>query len=1148
MKFLSIAAVFLSLTLLAVEPPPGWKFQGAGTGGVTDDGNLYVEVNRQQEETDWLSPALPLVPGDIYRLDFDLLVTPENADGNVTPGLVNYSVDTKRSGDSWQHETLFLPSALEPDRMRIRLGAWKLGGRAEFKNWQLRHAIPFFRDCGDGLALGTGERIDGNTYTFTQSFQADGPATTRLLPRLDNIRYNTSRFCLERPDACVTYAITVPGRRQLAGATLELFVNYHSSGKVVVEASTDGQFWTTLDTLDDVGAINVTLPINFFPADTIYFRFHAEGPTYLQVNRVCYTTQVDGPPASAVLGKTHFAIAETEDDRLSVQFLPVTDLLPGNHTITLQVSNLSNQSLRLRPATVIDPQDARASGWQGDELALPARQSATIAIPVNLPDAGDWQIRLALGGDSAAAYTIDAKIHEIQRLDYGAVLREDDTAVLWSADAGWHVSRERLAPIARDSALRIQAAANEAEATQLVLRPDRDLAGVTLAASSLAGPADATLPADCVEILREYYHFVEEPTDGYGYQGFVPDALPPIDAPLDLPASQNQPFWIRVKVPADTPAGTYRGTITVQDASGWSATVPLEVEVFGFTLPDRMTLETAFGFNPAEPRLYHKPADDAQNRQIVDQYFQALADHHLSPYDPAPFDHWSYEIRNASQGIAWQGNGILDSENPADGEVALKLVDDQENGNCIHSTQRLPLPDGPMQFSLQYRTAEAGQACTLFVTFYDAEGNWIPNHNRDFRFTGDGTWQKASGKIDSYPANAKSFIINLNPVTWAEDGHTTGTAWFDNILFQNPSTHETILADSFEPAKLDDLKVVFDWTKWDAAVTRALSKYHFNTIDIPVDALHSALEIDGQKLARFGGFLEGTPEFTALHRDYLHQIQEHLREKGWLDMSYVYWYDEPEEDDYPYVMNGFRKLREGAPDLRRFLTEQVEPALIGGPNLWCPVTYSTVLATIAERQAVGEDFWWYVCTGPKMPYATLFMDHPATNLRVWLWQTWQNQIQGVLIWSTVYWNCSHLYKDKLQNPYLDTMSWAAGYNFVKPGQRAPWGNGDGRFFYPPLATVNRTDDLPNLQPPVDSIRAEMLRDGIEDYEYCVILRNLRDEKSAELTPAELSRINALLTVPPQISQDMTHFTHSPAPILKRRAEIGRAITELLKNP
>ncbi len=112
MKFLSIAAVFLSLTLLAVEPPPGWKFQGAGTGGVTDDGNLYVEVNRQQEETDWLSPALPLVPGDIYRMDFDLLVTPENADGNVTPGLVNYSVDTKRSGDSWQHETLFLPSAL----------------------------------------------------------------------------------------------------------------------------------------------------------------------------------------------------------------------------------------------------------------------------------------------------------------------------------------------------------------------------------------------------------------------------------------------------------------------------------------------------------------------------------------------------------------------------------------------------------------------------------------------------------------------------------------------------------------------------------------------------------------------------------------------------------------------------------------------------------------------------------------------------------------------------------------------------------------------------------------------------------------------------------------------------------------------------
>ena len=82
---------------------------------------------------------------------------------------------------------------------------------------------------------------------------------------------------------------------------------------------------------------------------------------------------------------------------------------------------------------------------------------------------------------------------------------------------------------------------------------------------------------------------------------------------------------------------------------------------------------------------------------------------------------------------------------------------------------------------------------------------------------------------------------------------------------------------------------------------------------------------------------------------------------------------------------------------------------------------------------------------------------------------------------------------------------------------------------------------------MDSIRIEMLRDGIEDYEYCVILRKLRDDNATRFSPAELAHINALLTVPSQISEDMTHFTHSPEPILKRRSEIGRAITELLEK-
>jgi len=112
----------------------------------------------------------------------------------------------------------------------------------------------------------------------------------------------------------------------------------------------------------------------------------------------------------------------------------------------------------------------------------------------------------------------------------------------------------------------------------------------------------------------------------------------------------------------------------------------------------------------------------------------------------------------------------------------------------------------------------------------------------------------------------------------------------------------------------------------------------------------------------------------------------------------VYWFDEPDPKDYAFVNNGFRKLKKHAPRLRRMLTEQVEDGLVGGPTVWCPVSHHYDHDRAEERRRHGEEFWWYICTGPKAPYCTLFIDHPATELRVWLWQTWQRGIRGILVW------------------------------------------------------------------------------------------------------------------------------------------------------
>jgi hypothetical protein len=227
------------------------------------------------------------------------------------------------------------------------------------------------------------------------------------------------------------------------------------------------------------------------------------------------------------------------------------------------------------------------------------------------------------------------------------------------------------------------------------------------------------------------------------------------------------------------------------------------------------------------------------------------------------------------------------------------------------------------------------------------------------------------------------------------------------------------------------------------------------------------------------------------------------------------------------------------------LTEEPGDALAGAVDIWCPISFNYNHEAAEKRRACGERFWWYVCCGPKAPFCTLFIDHPATELRVWHWQTWQRKIVGTLIWASNYWTSEAAYPDKPQNPYEDPMSYVSGYSTPK-GTKSYWGNGDGRFLYPPEAAAvpGKSGPGPVLQPPVSSIRWEMLREGVEDYEFLWLLRDLVGKKRNRLTSDEIKQYESLLDVPAAITKDMTTFAADPAPIYARRAAIAEAIERL----
>ncbi len=346
--------------------------------------------------------------------------------------------------------------------------------------------------------------------------------------------------------------------------------------------------------------------------------------------------------------------------------------------------------------------------------------------------------------------------------------------------------------------------------------------------------------------------------------------------------------------------------------------------------------------------------------------------------------------------------------------------------------------------------------------------------------------------------------------------------------------------------RVDASQVKLDFTDFDQAAHKTLDEYHFTAWAVTVLGLGSG-RAGAYQPGRIGPYVEGSPQYETLFSSYLRQLQDHLERKGWLDKAYLYWYDEPDTADYPIVKATNDRIKKYAPKLTRMLTEEPEPELYGAVDLWCPIAPAMIPERAAERRKVGERVWWYVCTSPKEPYPTLFIDHPAVEMRTWLWQTWKYKLDGILVWQATWWNSGAAYPNSQQNPWQDPMSWSPA---LVPVSNAtyPYGNGDGRFLYPPNRSPG-VDKKKYLQGPVNSIRWEMLREGIEDYEYLYLLGERVKQAKARgaQTAAQKTALLAaekLLQVPSSITTDATHFAVSPQPILAQREKIAAAIESL----
>ena len=286
-------------------------------------------------------------------------------------------------------------------------------------------------------------------------------------------------------------------------------------------------------------------------------------------------------------------------------------------------------------------------------------------------------------------------------------------------------------------------------------------------------------------------------------------------------------------------------------------------------------------------------------------------------------------------------------------------------------------------------------------------------------------------------------------------------------------------------------------------------------------------------------------EYYASEEDIVSDYAKLCTNEDWLDKAYLYPVDEPWKDEHYEELERFcLRMRELMPDLdfnvivpfgnsyysnlKMDTAERIKPFV----NIWCPsnlaykpyVTYAQrkenpelypewmyktqwmvspqfeKFGQWADRAETyrerGDKIWWYTCEGPEFPHPNFFQAYQGCIPRLFFWQQYMNDIDGLLYWAVNFW-------EKVSKNRSGS-----------DGVLLYWGDLFGQGFGP-----------------VTSVRFECVRDGIEDFQYFTQLEELTDRGTS------MEYVNRLTTETLRFDEDYRNYEAV-------RAQVGFYLEEL----
>ena len=280
----------------------------------------------------------------------------------------------------------------------------------------------------------------------------------------------------------------------------------------------------------------------------------------------------------------------------------------------------------------------------------------------------------------------------------------------------------------------------------------------------------------------------------------------------------------------------------------------------------------------------------------------------------------------------------------------------------------------------------------------------------------------------------------------------------------------------------------------------------WSSSEILLRDFRAQMEPDGKRITIPGR--EFLPKF-------LPALENHLREKGWLEKTVFHIADEPSNHNVMDWREASEYIQRHAPALRRM--DAIESThCFDRLEIWVPKLdhLATWYDVFKRAQNQGYELWFYtvgIFQGGSYPNKTV--DVPLIESRILHWLNYRFGLTGYLHWGFNSWT---------DDP------------FEAPGQH----RGDGWHVYP------KKDGL------INSLRWEQMRNGIQDYEYLWMLEDRISQIKAGLGE-RLSIIEPSLRgveIASQIVKTMDTYDKNPGTLYDVKKQIINELLDLDAAP